>query len=86
MYGTELTCVNMEHVSAYAAVLEDVKPLHVSYHIGNVEGEGAILVLPSPEEGLGRIVTVTLPEDPTDKLRKDPTILSLEPTMIVSGR
>ncbi|XP_043700514.1 hydroxycinnamoyltransferase-like [Telopea speciosissima] len=85
MYGPELTCANMEHVFAYAAILEGMKPLHVSYHVGNVEGEGLILVLPSPEEGLGRTVMVTLPEDQTNKLRKDPAILSLEPTMLVSG-
>ncbi|PIA31644.1 hypothetical protein AQUCO_04900147v1 [Aquilegia coerulea] len=86
MYGPELTCANLEHVSAFAAVLDDKKPVHVSYHIGNVEGEGLILVLPSPEEGFGRTVMVTLPEDQTDKLCKDPAILRLEPTMLISGR
>ncbi|KAF9605049.1 hypothetical protein IFM89_013719 [Coptis chinensis] len=86
MYGPELTCVNMEDVSAFATMIENMKPVHVSYHIGNVDGEGLILVLPSPEEGLGRTVMVTLPEDQTDKLCKDPSILRLEPTMLVSGR
>ncbi|XP_042516721.1 hydroxycinnamoyltransferase-like [Macadamia integrifolia] len=85
MYGPELTCANMEHVFAYTGILEDMKPLHVSYHVGNIEGEGLILVLPSPEEGLGRTVMVTLPEDQTNKLKKDPAIMCLEPTILVSG-
>ncbi|KAF8388109.1 hypothetical protein HHK36_026775 [Tetracentron sinense] len=71
----------------YAAMFEkDKKPVHVSYQVGNVEGEGLILVLPSPEEGLGRSVMVTLPEDLTAKLCDDPAILRLEPTMLLSGR
>ncbi|OVA04109.1 Transferase [Macleaya cordata] len=86
MYGPELTSVNLEHMFAYAAVLEDKKPLHVSYHIENLEGEGLILVLPSPEEGLGRTVMITLPEDQTAKICRDSNILRLEPTMIVSGK
>ncbi|XP_010256176.1 PREDICTED: shikimate O-hydroxycinnamoyltransferase [Nelumbo nucifera] len=86
MYGPELTCANMEHLFSYSAMLEELKPVHVSYHIGNVEGEGLILVLPSPEEGLGRTVMVTLPEDQTVQLCKDPAILSLQPTMLLCGK
>ncbi|KAF6141187.1 hypothetical protein GIB67_018277 [Kingdonia uniflora] len=86
MYGPELTCVNMEHLSAYNAVLEDMKPIHVSYHVGNIEGEGLIFVLPSPEEGLGRTVIVTLPSDQTVKLCDDPAILGLDPIFLISGR
>ncbi|KAK9291405.1 hypothetical protein L1049_019352 [Liquidambar formosana] len=67
MYGPELTCVSMEHMIispapkensthrslTYAAMFEkDEKPVHVSYHVGNVEGEGLIMVMPSPEEGM----------------------------------
>lgn len=86
MYGPELTCANLEHVSASSSVLEDMKPVHVSYHIGNAEGEGLILVLPSPEEGLGRTVMVTLPQDQTQILCKDSAILRLEPTIFFNGR
>lgn len=86
MYGPELTCANLEHVSAFEAVLEGMMPIHVSYHIGNAEGEGLILVLPAPEHGLARTVMVTLPEDQTDTLCKDPAILHLEPSMFFNGR
>ncbi|GMH10475.1 hypothetical protein Nepgr_012316 [Nepenthes gracilis] len=98
MYGPELTCVDMEHLIApsgpsggaveplmYMAMFEkDVKPEHVSYLVGNVGGEGLILVMPSPEGGLARRVAVTLPEEQMVKLRENRAILSLEPTLILS--
>ncbi|GAB4855401.1 hypothetical protein Ancab_024024 [Ancistrocladus abbreviatus] len=100
MYGPELTCTNMEHMIApggpagstsqpfmYMAMFEkDVKPEHVSYRIGNAEGEGSILVMPSPEEGLARRVLVTLPEEQMIKLRKDQVMLSIKPTLLLGGR
>ncbi|XP_058105377.1 hydroxycinnamoyltransferase-like [Magnolia sinica] len=87
MYGPELTCANMEHVFAYSAMFaKDVKPVHVAYHVGNVEGDGLILVLPSPEEGLGRTVTVTLPVEQTAKLLNDEAILCLKPAVLFSGK
>lgn len=100
MYGPELTCVNMEEMMVprgaqsgscgsfmYNAMFEeDAKPVHVAYHVGNVGGEGLILIMPSPEEGLGRTVMVTLPEEQMAFLRKDDAILRMEPTMLVSGR
>ncbi|KAK6911414.1 LOW QUALITY PROTEIN: hypothetical protein RJ641_023507 [Dillenia turbinata] len=96
MYGPELTCVRMEHMNApkesasqplmYAVMFEkDERPVHVSYHVGNVE-EGLIKVMPSPEEGLGRTVMVILPEEQTAKLCEDHDILRLKPTMLLSGR
>lgn len=73
------------HSLIYAATFQnDERPVHVSYCVGNVDGEGLILVLPSPEEGLGRTVTVTLPEDLTRRLCKDPNILRLEPQMLLT--
>lgn len=97
MYGPELTCVSMEHMMigksgndgslVYATKFQnDEKPVHVSYHVGNAQGEGLILVMPSPEEGLARTVTVTLPEEQIAKLCEDQAILDLKPTMIISGR
>ncbi|KAA8536995.1 hypothetical protein F0562_029473 [Nyssa sinensis] len=101
MYGPELTCVNMEHMiiptganesSSYQSLMyaamfkKDEKPFHVTYHVGNVEGEGLILVVPSPEKGLSRRVTVTLPEEQIAKLCEDQALLDLEPTMLISGR
>lgn len=87
MYGPELTCANMEHLPAYDVIFDkDVKPVHVAYHVGNVEGEGLILVLPSPEEGLGRTVSVTLPVEQLEKVLSDNAILRLEPTVLFSGK
>ncbi|GAB2211463.1 hypothetical protein Droror1_Dr00024776 [Drosera rotundifolia] len=100
MYGPGLTCVNMEHMirtaspegtTSYPSVyttmfVEDVKPDHVSYQVGNVDGEGLILVMPSPDEGLARRVTVTLPGEQMAKLLEDDVILSLQPMLILSGR
>lgn len=94
MYGPELTCINMEHMidpegrsmMFDTMFKEGEKPVHVSYHLGNVEGEGLILIMPSPEEGLGRIVRVMLPEELIDKLLKDEVILDLQPTLLLTGR
>ncbi|XWS64689.1 hypothetical protein CRYUN_Cryun05aG0024800 [Craigia yunnanensis] len=92
MYGPELTCVNMEHMIngdrslIYAAMFEDnVQPAYVACHVENVDGEGLIMVMPSPEEGLARTVMVTLPKEEMVKLCEDKAILRLEPTMLLSG-
>ncbi|KAM7273329.1 hypothetical protein ACFE04_027993 [Oxalis oulophora] len=89
MYGPELTCVSMEHDQSfmYGAVFEDdVKPAHVSYRIGNLEGEGLIMVMPSSEGGFARTVTVTLPEEEIAKLCNDQAIMQLEPTKFFQCR
>lgn len=92
MYGKDLTIVNMEHMIVegeplmYQAVFEEgVKPMHVSYRIGNDGGEGVIMVIPSPEKGFGRTVSVTLPEEEMSKLLSDQEILRLEPEVILKG-
>ncbi|EOA19400.1 hypothetical protein CARUB_v10001016mg [Capsella rubella] len=92
MYGGDLTIVNMEHMIVegeplmYEAVFENgVRPVHVSYRIGKVGGEGVIMVMPSPEKGFGRVVSVTLPEEEMSKLLVDQEILRLEPKIILSG-
>ncbi|KAI9187370.1 hypothetical protein LWI28_027314 [Acer negundo] len=92
MYGPELTCVSMEHMIVghqsmiYSTIFDNVKPVHVSCHVGNVEGEGLILVMPSAEEGLARTVMVTLPEEEMDNLCKDQAILCLEPKLLLTGK
>ncbi|KAJ0232318.1 hypothetical protein HA466_0291830 [Hirschfeldia incana] len=92
MYGKDLTIVNMEHMIVdgeplmYEAVFDEgVKPMHVTYRIGNAGGEGVIMVIPSPEKGFGRTVTVTLPEEEMSKLLSDKEILRLEPEIILKG-
>ncbi|GLT95187.1 hypothetical protein SLE2022_128830 [Rubroshorea leprosula] len=94
MYGPELTCVSLEHMVngdkslMYSAAFEsNAKPSHVSCHVGNFEGEGLIMVMPSPEEGLARTVMVTLPDqEGIAKLCEDQAILHLKPTMLFTGR
>ncbi|ESQ32301.1 hypothetical protein EUTSA_v10004237mg [Eutrema salsugineum] len=93
MYGRDLTIVNMEHMIVegeplmYEAVFEDgVKPVHVSYRIGNHGGEGMITVMPSPEKGFGRTVAVTLPEEEMSKLLADQEILRLEPKIMFRSK
>lgn len=94
MYGPELTCVSMEQMIdpqtdeslMYAAMFKkDEKPVFVSYHIGNVECEGLVIVMPSPEGGLGRTVMVKLPEKYAAILLEDQEIMALEPVILNSG-
>lgn len=95
MYDSELTCINTENILdvdngqslMYAAKFDKGKePVHVSYSVGNEEGQGLIIVMPAREPGLGRSVSVTLPEEQIANLRKDHSILEFEPTMIISGK
>jgi hypothetical protein len=101
MYGPELTCISLEHMAVpvgvagspttssliYASMFDkDNKPVHVSYNVGNVEGEGLIVVMPSSEEGLSRTVMVTLPDKELAELLEDQAIMRLEPTMLLSGK
>lgn len=96
MYGTRLTFFNGDHMieaeSGRALMYEaefkkGEPPLHVSYRVGNVEGEGLILVMPSADGGgSGRTVTATLPEEQVMELCKDQEILSLEPISVPCGR
>ncbi|TKY61393.1 Shikimate O-hydroxycinnamoyltransferase [Spatholobus suberectus] len=93
VYGAELTCVCMEHLVVegdesllYAAMFgNNEKPVHVSCRVGNVEGEGLIMVMPSSEGGFGRTVMVMLPEEELAELSKDEAILELEPAMLLAG-
>lgn len=91
MYGPELTCVSMEHMIVEdqsvmcLQIFDSGKPVHVSCHVGNVEGEGLILVMPSAE-GFAQTVMVTLPEEEISKLCKDQAILCLEPEVLFCGK
>lgn len=96
MYGPELTCASLDHLFSYGAAFgKDAaveggggRPAHVAYHVGGVEGQGLILILPGPpEEGgtMGRTVMVTLPHDQTDRMRRDEVILKLGATLLFSA-
>jgi hypothetical protein len=90
MYGSELTCVCMEEEETASLLYEAMfsnseKPTHVSCRIGNVDGEGLIIVMPSSEGGFGRTVIVMLQEEELSKLCNDQEILKLEPTIILAG-
>lgn len=93
MYGVELTCMNMEHMIEeselesllYGAMFhEEEKPVHVSCHVGNVGPQGLVMVMPSPEGGLARNVTVMLPQDEITALCNDQAILHLQPTLMLT--
>ncbi|CAJ1961060.1 unnamed protein product [Sphenostylis stenocarpa] len=94
VYGSELTCVCMEHLVVeedhesllYGAVFgNNEKPVHVSCRVGNVEGEGMIMVMPCSEGGLSRTVMVMVAEEELDELRKDEAIMELQADMVVAG-
>lgn len=94
VYGSELTCVCMEHLMVeedeesllYGAVFgNNEKPVHVSCRVGNVEGEGLIMVMPCSEGGLSRSVMVMLAEEEVAELSKDEAIMELEPAMVLAG-
>ena len=92
MYGPELTCIDIEHLGLMeqsllydAAFSDNEKAAHVSCHVGNVVGEGLIMVMPSSEGGLARTVTVMLPEEQLHELCDDHAILQLEPRMMLAG-
>lgn len=74
IYGANLTFVNMEGADIYGLKLQGEKPVFVSYSINGVGEEGVVLVLPGPEGEsdceCGRTVTVVLPENQLQKLKK----------------
>lgn len=90
MYGKELTCVCMEEEETKSLLYESMfcdseKPAHVSCRVGNVDGEGLIMVMPSSEGEFARTVIVMLQEEELNKLCNDQEILKLEPKIILAG-
>jgi len=86
MNGDDLVFTSLENVDPYLAMFQDkFKPIHVSYYIEPVFGEGHVLILPtSNDEGpLGRVVMVTLQEEEAIKLCEDEFILQLSPTILM---
>jgi len=78
VYGANLTFIDMQGVELYRLELKGQKPAQVDYSIHGVGEEGAVLVLPSPNEARdtdgasngGRVLTVILPEDEILKLKE----------------
>ena len=89
MYGPELTCACLDDMFSYDVKFKaDVAPRHVACHVGGAQGDGLILVLPGPPEdsgSMGRTVVISLPEDQTARIRQDPFILDLGPTVLFSS-
>lgn len=90
MYGKELTFVCMEEEETASLLYESMfcdseKPAHVSCRVGNVDGEGLIIVMPSSDGGFARTVIVMLKEEELGKLCNDQEILKLEPKIILAG-
>ncbi|KAG6428363.1 hypothetical protein SASPL_112614 [Salvia splendens] len=63
VYGANLTFVNLEEAKFYDFEYRGQKPVRVSYRVDGVGDEGAVLVLPGPNEGGGRAVVAILPEE-----------------------
>ncbi|KAF3781310.1 ECERIFERUM 1 protein [Nymphaea thermarum] len=83
-YGPDLVCINLENLEPYSAIFQKgTEPLHVSFHLLPMVGsEGQIMILPSPQGGLSRMVMVSLPLDQIKRLREDAAILGFNPTIL----
>ncbi|KAK7293638.1 hypothetical protein RJT34_16510 [Clitoria ternatea] len=84
--GHDLVCASLEGVDPYLAVFQDwLKPIHISYYIEPVLGEGQVLILPAPpgEGPLSRVAMVTLREEEAIKLCEDDLILQFSPTIMM---
>ncbi|CAK7328412.1 unnamed protein product [Dovyalis caffra] len=74
LYGANLTFVDLEEAHFYGLEWNGHTPEAVRYSIQGVGDEGAVTVLPWPKDSgmdgnIGRIVTVTLPDNEVVKLR-----------------
>ncbi|CAL5206362.1 unnamed protein product [Lathyrus oleraceus] len=86
MKGRDLVFTSLEDVDPYLATFQDMlKPIHVSYYLEPVFGEGHVLILPTPlDEGpLGRVVMVTLEEEEAIKLCEDEFISQFSPNILM---
>lgn len=86
MNDHDVICANLEDVDPYLAEFQEgFKPIHVSYYIEPVLGEGQVLILPAPpgEGPLSRVVMVTLREEEAIKLCEDDLISQFSPTILM---
>ncbi|XP_020227912.1 protein ECERIFERUM 2 [Cajanus cajan] len=86
MNGHDLVCASLEGVDPYLAVFQDwFKPIHVSYYVEPVLGEGQVLILPGKQgEGpLSRVAMVTLREEEAIKLCEDDVISQFSPSILM---
>ncbi|CAA0830047.1 HXXXD-type acyl-transferase family protein [Striga hermonthica] len=83
-YSPHLTCVDFEGSTMYDVEFDKGEgPVHVSCRVGNLDGKGLIVVMPSP--GGGRTVTAVLPEEQIAVLCQDGPIRELHPTFLLSS-
>ncbi|EEF26888.1 transferase, putative [Ricinus communis] len=76
VYGANLTFLNLEEANIYGLEWKGNKPIFVHYSIQGVGDEGAVIVLPWPEDDgkrgdTGRVVTVILPEKEMIELKSE---------------
>ncbi|KAI4337592.1 hypothetical protein L6164_015988 [Bauhinia variegata] len=74
VYGANLTFVDFEEFKFYGVKLNGQKPILANCTFHGVGDQGVVLVLPGPEDnkengGIGRMITVTLPEKELDQLK-----------------
>eukprot|EP00249_Psilotum_nudum_P025248 c29540_g1_i1 orf=331-1746(+) len=74
-YGPDLTCCAFENFFCYDVAFDLGKPIHISYFVQPLAGEGLILILPGPDGNLSRTVVVTLPKDQIRQLCEDLSLL-----------
>ncbi|XP_040378125.1 protein ECERIFERUM 26-like [Oryza brachyantha] len=76
MYGPELTCMALDHVPLYGAeFVAGAPPVRAACRVGEVAGEGLVVVLPSAEGEAARDVVVTLPAEATARICHDGEVL-----------
>ncbi|KAK7384729.1 hypothetical protein VNO78_30430 [Psophocarpus tetragonolobus] len=89
MNGHNLVCVSSEGVNPYLDLFQDwFKPIHVSYYMEPVLGEGQVLILPgSPGEGpLSRVAMLTLKEEEAIKLCEDDLLSQFSTTILMKSQ
>ncbi|XP_052191065.1 protein ECERIFERUM 26-like [Diospyros lotus] len=80
VYGANLTFVDLEEADLYGLELKGQRPVYATYSIDGVGDQGAVLVLPGPQEtgagggigkGKGKVVTLIMPDTEVVDLKSD---------------
>ncbi|VVA98518.1 unnamed protein product [Arabis nemorensis] len=70
VYGARLTFVDMSEVDFYEAKIKKKSPKSVYCNVHGIGDDGAVVVLPAAKEE-ERVVTVTLPEEEMEKVKRE---------------